>query len=343
MPSPTDTPTAPAELDVTKMTKEQKLAVLLIMLGTESAAKILKGLEETEMQKVTAEMTTMSAVTQDVQWEILHEFSDVAVQASTALRGGVGFVKAALEKAVGTPRTAAILERVAPGRTASTFMDQFIDKDPHEIANVLRKEPLPVAALAVSYLPSAKAMQVLSHFKPEQCERILERLATLAPTTAEVVEKLSQTLLAKMGDTTVQNYSHSGGVKSTAALLNAMGREQSRTLLVALEKRNSELGQAIRQKMFTFEDLIKLDAAALQQIMREVDPRTLAMALKGAGDALKAKLLGCISKRAAEGVNEEISLLGRVKLRDIEAAQMTIIEIVRRLEESGDIELHSEE
>lgn len=343
MPSPTSTPAAAAELDISKMTKEQKLAVLLIMLGAEGAAKILKGLDEAEMQKVIAEMTAMSAVTQDVQWEVLHEFSDVAVQASTALRGGVDFVKTALEKAVGTPRTATIMERVAPGRTDSTFMNQFIEKDAHEIANVLRKEPLPVAALAVSYLPSAKATQVLSHFKPDQCERILERLATLAPTTAEVVEKLSQTLLTKMGDANVQNYSHSGGVKSTAALLNAMGREQSRAMLVALEKRNSELGQAIRQKMFTFEDLIKLDAAALQQIMREVDPRGLAMALKGAGDALKAKLLSCISKRAAEGVNEEIGLLGRVKLRDIEAAQTTIIEIVRRLEESGDIELQNEE
>ena len=116
MPTPTNSPTALAELDVSKMTKEQKLAALLITLGTESAARILKGLEESEMKKILAEMTTMSAITQDVQWEILREFSDVAVQASTALRGGLDFAKAALEKAVGTPRTAAILSASLPGR-----------------------------------------------------------------------------------------------------------------------------------------------------------------------------------------------------------------------------------
>jgi flagellar motor switch protein FliG len=332
-----------AEVNIDQMTKEQKLAALLVILGPDNAAQILKTLDEDVLQKVLDELARMPLITQELQQDILAEFSDVAVLAGSALRGGVGFARTALERAVGTTRSTNLLERIAPGHAATSFMQQFSEKDPTQIFNALRDEQPQIAALTVSFLPAVKASQVLAQFKPEQRERIIERIATLRPTSAEVVERLGETLVARIGTGAVQSFSQSGGVKSTAALLNAMDREASKSLLVALEKRNPELGQAIRQKMFTFADLIKLDVSALQLVMREIDPRTLAMACKGAGDALKAKLLSAISKRAAEGVNEEISMLGRVKLRDIEAAQMAIIEAVRRLEESGDIELNPEE
>ncbi len=133
--------------------------------------------------------------------------------------------------------------------------------------------------------------------------------------------------------------SQTGGVKIAADILNALDRNVSQSVLAELEKRNPELGQAIRQKMFTFEDLALLDSAALQKIMREVDMRDLAVALKTASDKLKHSLLSSVSKRAAETVNEEISFLGPVKKKDIEAAQVRIIETVRQLEAEGEIDL----
>jgi flagellar motor switch protein FliG len=130
-----------------------------------------------------------------------------------------------------------------------------------------------------------------------------------------------------------------GGVKTAADVINAMEKTQGKTLLLAVEERNPELSQAIRQKMFTFEDLAQLDPTALQRILREVDSRELALSLKSASEKLKNTLLGCITKRAAESVQEEMTYMGPVRLRDIEASQMRLIEAVRRLEAEGEIDI----
>jgi flagellar motor switch protein FliG len=170
-------------------------------------------------------------------------------------------------------------------------------------------------------------------------EDVVERLATLGPTPIEVVEKIIDVIIQRMGGKHTRALNQTGGVKSAASLLNALDKNVSKSLLMTLEERNPELGLSIRQKMFTFEDLRNLDPSALQRILREVDMRDLSVALKTCSEELKGKLLGCISKRAAETVAEEISLMGPLKLRDIEAAQLRIIEAVRRLESEGEIEL----
>lgn len=176
-------------------------------------------------------------------------------------------------------------------------------------------------------------------FQPEQRDRILERIATLAPTPVEVVEKVVAVLVAKRGVSRVRALSQTGGIKSAADLVNAMDKNQGNMLLGVLEERNPDLGKAIRQKMFTFEDLVNLDTTMLQRILREVDMRELALALKSASDTLKVKLLSCITKRAAETVQEEINFMGAVRLRDTEAAQLRIVDAVRRLEAEGTLDL----
>jgi flagellar motor switch protein FliG len=169
---------------------------------------------------------------------------------------------------------------------------------------------------------------------------VIEKLATLAPTAVEVVERVVGVITRKLGTTSqTRAISQTGGIKAAAELMNAMDKNLSKTLLLSLEERNPELGQAIRQKMFTFEDLRTLDSNAIQKVLREVDMRDLAVSLKTASDELKTALLGAISKRAAETVSEEMSFLGAVKLKDIEGAQMRIIEVVRRLEAEGEIEV----
>jgi flagellar motor switch protein FliG len=139
----------------------------------------------------------------------------------------------------------------------------------------------------------------------------------------------------------VRGLNQTGGVKSAADLLNALNKNVSKSILASLEERNAELGQAIRHKMFTFADLATLDNASLQKVLREVDMRDLALALKKSDDAFKTMLLAGISKRAAETVNDEISMMGSVKLKEIDAAQMRIVEVVRRLENDGEIDLEA--
>jgi flagellar motor switch protein FliG len=161
---------------------------------------------------------------------------------------------------------------------------------------------------------------------------VVERLATLAPTPIEIVEKVVEVLNRKLGTKHTRALNQTGGLKSAANLLNSLDKGFSKSLLINIEERNPELGQAIRQKMFTFEDVANLDVPMLQRVLREVDMRDLAIALKTASDALKTALLGAISKRAAETVQEEMGFMGPLKLRDIETAQLRIIEIVRKVE-----------
>ena len=174
---------------------------------------------------------------------------------------------------------------------------------------------------------------------PELHEQVIERLATLAPTSVEVVAHVAEVLQHKFANNRTQPLNQTGGVKAAAQVLNALPKNLSKSILISLKERNSELGEAVREKMFTFEELEQLDSKALQKLLQAVDMQTLTVALKTASEKLKNKLLSCISKRAAESVREEMQFMGPIKLREIDAAQSKIIEVVRQLESEGEIDL----
>lgn len=338
-PAETNPAAEAAAAEVAKMTKIQKLAALLVILGPESASMLLKQLDEHEIESVCSETAKMSMLTHELQVAVLKEFSEIAVHASTSIRGGVDFTQTALEKAVGLFKASNIISRVAPQRAPVAAIQQIVDLEARQLFNLLKTEQPQTIALVISYLPPDKASELLMMLRSELREDVVERLATLGPTPIEVVEKIIEVITQRMGGKHTRALNQTGGVKSAASLLNALDKNISKSLLMTLEERNPELGLSIRQKMFTFEDLRNLEVPALQRILREVDMRDLAVALKTCSDDLKGKLLGCISKRAAETVAEEISLMGPLKLRDIEAAQLRIIESVRRLESEGEIDL----
>ena len=326
--------------EIRTMNKMQKLAALLVILGPESASSILKNLDEVELEAVSSEMAKINMISAELQNDLLREFTEVAVHASTSLRGGLKFTQHSLEKAVGEFKATAIMGRVAPRHAPVPAMSTIVDLEPRQIFNLIKTEAPQTIALVCSYLPADRASEFMNLLRSDVRDQVLEKLATLAPTPVEVVERVVAVITRKLGSTPqTRAISQTGGIKSAAELLNAMDKNLSKSLLVSLEERNPELGQAIRQKMFTFEDVRSLDTTAIQKVLREVDMRDLAVSLKTASDELKASLLGAISKRAAETVNEEMSFLGAVKLKDIEGAQMRIIEVVRRLEGEGEIEV----
>lgn len=323
----------------TPLTKIQKLAVLLMVLGPETAAQILRQFDETELEAISAAMAKLGMVGQEVQAEVLREFSEVAVQAGTSLNGGADFVRDTLEKAVGQPRAEGIVSRITSDEAANVILAPVRNADPQQLFNALRGEQPQTIAFVLSHLPAPRASRLLSLCAEDQRQQVLERLATLSPTPMPVVETVVEVITRKLQARSQHPYCRTGGVKSAAAVLNQLDREASRSLLAAIEEQSPDLGAAIRQQMFIFEDLEKLDHQAIQRLMREVDTRDLALALKKASPGLQSLLLSGISKRAAETVREEMSFLGSVKLRDVEAAKARIIEIVRRLESEGEIEL----
>jgi flagellar motor switch protein FliG len=332
-----------AELSVAaefaKLTKMQKLAILLLMLSQENAAQIMKSLEEQDLEEVSAEMVKLGCVSQELQEAVLREFSGVAVEAATAITGGAGRARGLLEKSVGLFRASDIIGRVSPQRAPVEAMQQIVEMDTRHIFSLLRQEQLQTIVLVTSYLGQEKASQLLSMFRDQQREQIIERLATMKPTSVQVVENVAEALQSKFGSNRSRALNQTGGVKVAAKVLNSMHQNLSKPILMSISERNPELGEAILKKMFTFDELDRLDLKTLQIILQNVDTRMLAVALKSAPDKLKKTLLSCISRRAAENLNEEISFMGPLRLSEIEEARSQILETVRRLEADGDISL----
>ncbi|MGD1019085.1 MAG: flagellar motor switch protein FliG [Verrucomicrobiia bacterium] len=332
-----------AELNAKTLTRPQKLAALLIVLGPDSAAEVLRALDEPDIAAVTAAMAELHVIDHRLQQEILREFSDVAVSASAGLRGGVEFAKAAVEKALGAAGMRQFMGRYSVGSAGASPIHVLAKKEVRQLYNALKSEQPQTIALVVSFLDRKKASKLVALFQEDTRAKIIERLATLVPTPVSVVETLGERLLARIGTHSALPFHQTGGVEPTATMLKAMGRGDSKALIEALEKSNPELGKSIRNQMFTFADVARLDVAALQKVLREVDSRALATALMSATDSLKAKILSGLSKRAGEAIQEEMGFLGKLKAKEIETAQQSVIEIVRRLESEGQIEIPEEQ
>ena len=333
----TATPTTPAPVaaparDFSTLTKVQKLAALLVMLGQETAAHVLKGFDPHDVDALCAEMAKLEIVPQELQKRVLEEFSAVAIEAGTSVRGGVEFTRTTLEKAMGQFKANEVINRVAPTCAPVAAVHIIADMEARQLYNLVCHEQPQTIALVLSYLSAERAAELSTYFPSDLRDQVIERLATLAPTPVEVVEKVVEMLRTKAGVRQTRALNQTGGVKTAAEILNAMDKAQSKLLLQNIEKHNPELTDAIRKKMFIFEDLKNIDVATLQLVLRDVDMRDLALALKTASEKLKTLILSSISKRAAEGVREEIAFMAAVKPRDIEAAQQRIIDATRALE-----------
>jgi len=322
-----------------KLTKLQKLAILLLMLSQENAAQILKALDEQDLEEVSSEMVKLDSVSQELQMEVLREFSSVAVEGATAITGGSGRARGLLEKSVGLFRSSDIIGRISPQRAPVVAMQQIVDMDVRHIFSLLRHEQLQIIVLVISYLSQDKASQLLSMFRDQQREQIIERLATMMPTSVQVVENVAEALQSRVGNNRNRALNQTGGIGVAAQVLNSMNQNLSKPILMSISERNPELGEAIVKKMFTFEELDRLDIKTLQTILQSVDTRMLAVSLKSAPEKLKKTLLSCISKRAAENLREEMTFMGPLRASEIEEARSQILENVRRLEAEGDISL----
>ena len=338
---PDNTPREQPKLKPPGLTPTQKLAALMILLGEETASIMLKTFDDNERELISAEMSNLPMLNLEQQTIVLQEFTEMALQANSALVGSVDYTRNVLEKSVGLFKAAEIIGRVGTKRTSVAAMQQLIDLDANGICNLLKEEQPQTVALVVSYLSAQKGSEVLMLLPETVREQVIERLATLASTPIEVVETVGEVLSKKIGQKLTRALNQTGGVKSAAAVLNAMGKEQRQTIINKMDERTPDLVRAIRMKMFTFDDLQTLDPKSLQKVMREVDAAKLAVALSAATESLRKSMLGSLSKRAAETVMDEISNMGKTSLREVESCQDSIIDIVRKLEADGEISLEA--
>jgi flagellar motor switch protein FliG len=331
-----------ADIDYPKLTRQQRLAVFLIVVGPEAAAEVLKHFDDAAIELLCREMSTIPVVPEPVRKLAIEEFTSVVASSASSTLGGLSFAQRTLEIAKGDYKASSIIGRVGPVSSSIDVIKDISEMEGRQIYNLIKAEQPQTISFVLSYLDSAKASEVFALLSPELREEVIERLGTIESTSLELVGKIVRSLSKHFDSKARPAFHHSGGVRSVASLLNELEKDMSKTLLARLEERNASLGAAIRKKLFSFEDLSRLQPADLQRVLREVDSANLAISMKSASEALREKIYNSLSKRAAEGLKEEIELLGPVRLKDVETAQDAIIQAVRRLEEEGQISLDAE-
>jgi flagellar motor switch protein FliG len=327
-------------MDYATLTKSQKIAAFLIVIGPEAAAEVMRHFDNAQLELICREMTDLHVIEGSIRQNLLDEFSGVVSSGVGAVLGGAEYAQVALERAKGDYTASMILNRVAPASRMVEGGEDIRQMDARQIVNLVKSEQPQTIAFIMSYLEIPKAAEIILLLPPELREEVVERLGGMEETSRDIVNKIAKNLSRHLDKKNPQQGLHrSGGVKSAADLLNFLDKDTRNTLLSRIEERNAPLGAAIRKKVFSFDDLVRLQAVELQRVLREVDMADLAIALKTAKEALVTAVLGSISKRAAEGLKDDISMLGPLKAKDIEAAQDKVMQVVRKLEEAEEISL----
>ncbi|HAA90237.1 MAG: Flagellar motor switch protein FliG [Thermoanaerobacterales bacterium 50_218] len=319
-----------------KLTGKQKAAILLISLGPELSAQVLKHMNEDEVEQLTLEIANIRKIPPEERDEVCQEFYQMCVAHEYITQGGIEYAKELLEKAFGPQKSAEIIARLTATLQVRPF--DFIRKaDPNQLLNFIQNEHPQTIALIIAYLDPEQAAAVLSALPPELQVDVARRVALMDRTSPEIIKEVERVLERKLSSVVLQDYTSAGGVKSLVEVLNRVDRATEKTIIESLEVQDPELAEEIKKLMFVFEDIVYLDDRAVQLVLREVDSHDLALALKGAGEEVRAKIEKNMSKRAAQILREDIEYMGPVRLRDVEDAQQRIVAVIRKLEEQGQI------
>jgi flagellar motor switch protein FliG len=327
-----------ASVQYEELTKLQKLAIFLIVLGPEQAAEILRQFEDAEIEAICGEMTNFQVIEPELQDRVKDEFAAVIAASLRSLSGGASFARHTLKLAKGDSKAASILGRIAPDSHSAEELAEFEEMEPRQICNLLKEEQPQTIAFILSYLDPVKSAAIINELPLVDRDEVISRLSTLSSTSVQLVSKVASALTQNLSKAKITMHT-SGGVGTAAEILNTLDRESGKQIIDRIEQRDPELGNAIRKKMFGFADLVRLEQKDLQRIMREIDTNDLVFALKNATPLLRDAICGSLSRRAAESLKEELEMLGSVRPKEVEAAQDRIIQIVRRLEEQDEISL----
>ncbi len=319
-----------------KLRPVQKVALLMIALGVDKASNLLKNLREEEVEEISIEMARLQNVPAEVVSQVIVEFYEMMMANKFIVQGGLDYARRLLENAWGKKKAEDVIKKVEAETEVSAFyLLQTVDDK--QLLNFLQNEHPQTAALILANLKPRQAAAILSEMPEEMQYEIAYRIATMEKTSPELVEDIENVLREQLGNFFGGNLSKTGGVETVAEILNSVNRTAEKNILTHLRDRDSRLAEEVTNLMFLFEDIVHLPNATIQRILKEVDSKTLALALKATSDELKERIFKNMSERAAKMLKEELDYLGPVRIKDVEQAQKEILEIARRLEEQGEI------
>ncbi len=324
-------PTNPAELD-----GQTKAAILLLAIGPESAGGVLKHLGAESVEEITRELASLGRVPQQLQGAVVEEFYNLSVASQYANEGNLDYAREILRGSLDPKQADRVLAQIQTQVQKTPF--SFLQRAESEnLLTFIQDEHPQTIALIVCHLAHHKAAEILVGLPMQKQIEVIKRIANMEQTNPEVIKEVERGLESRLANMLTQSMEKAGGVPTVAEILNLADRATEKAIMEGLEADDPDLVEQIRRLMFVFEDIMLVNDKGIQAVLKEVDNDELAMALKTASKELQDKIFGNMSERAATLIKEDMQYMGPVRISDVESAQQRIVDIVRRLEEAGDV------
>lgn len=333
------------DAEYSKLTRPQKIAALLIVAGPEAAAEVLRPFPDAEVEEICHLMGGFEVISQEFRDLLIEEFEPLIIGGLKSTEGGYEFAKKALDISRGEFKTGAMLSRIGASVTLSSarLLERISEMEGRDVFLLLKREQPQTIAFVLSYVDKVKAREAFKLFTPEMQSDISFRIGLIDSTSLKYIEKIANQLGTHVPQSEVPAFHRSGGAETVANLLKGVSKDGTRAVMAALEEKNPRLATAVRRKLFSFEDLARLRPSDMQRLMREVDSSQLALALKGASEKLQEKVFAALSRRAVQGLRDDLLMMASVRAKEVATAQGAVVDILRKLEESGDIILDEDE
>lgn len=325
-----------AKTDKEELRPKEKAAILLISLGKEYSAEIFKYLTDEEMSDMTLSITTTRRVEPEVREAIINEFYEMCLAQKFITEGGIDYARGVLEEAIGAERAEEMIRKLSSSLQVRPF--DFIRRvDAKQILNVVHSEHPQIIALVLSYVEPKQAAQIIAELPQEKQTEIISRISTMGSTSPEYVKEAERILERKITSMGFTENIAVGGIDTIVEIINSLDRSSEKNILESLDVNDSELADEIRKRLFVFEDIAKLNNTTVQRVLREINNADLAVALKMAGEDVSRVIFSNISKRLQDMIKDDMEVMGPVRVRDVEEAQQRIVNVIRKLEDEGEI------
>lgn len=325
-----------ARVNRSGLTGRQKAAILLITLGPEKSASIFKHLKEEDIEQLTLEIANMRTVSPEEKESILQEFYQVCLAQEYISEGGISYAKEILERALGGQKALDVINKLTASLQVRPF--DFVRKaDASQILNFIQGEHPQTIALILAYLKPQQAASIVSALPQDKQADVARRIAVMDRTSPDIIKEIERVLERKLSSMVTQDYTMAGGIGAIVDILNSVDRGTEKFIMESLEVQDTDLAEQIRKRMFIFDDIVTLDSRSIQRVIREVENGDWALALKSANEEVQKSVFSNMSKRLSEMIKEDMEYMGPVRLRDVEEAQQKIVNVIRKLEDAGEI------
>ncbi|MGB5824007.1 MAG: flagellar motor switch protein FliG [Proteocatella sp.] len=324
--------------NTTKLTNQQRAAAVIVSLGVDKASKIYKYLSEDDVEQLTIAIARLGYISVEQTEGVLDDFYKMCLTQKVVTEGGMEYARTILEKAFDENTANALLEKVSRNMKIKAF-DYLRKTDIKSLFSVLQHERPQIIALVLAYVESSKAAEVIASLPEDKRVAVVEKIARMENASPEAIKIVEAQMKTKFSSVMTTDFAKIGGIDYIAEVMNSMDRSNEKFIFDEMGKKDMELTETIRKKMFVFEDIAAMDGRAIQIFVRECDIKDLVLAIKGTNETVANLIFANMSARMAENIKDELEITTNVRLKEVEEAQQRVVAVIRKLDEEGAIVL----